>query len=84
MAKIGEEFFRDFVDRGRRELGGVLYPDSNVAQPMYPLRGQYGVSKQVDTPSIEERESDFDRMHPTEPPRDDHTRDERDRGLERE
>jgi len=83
-SKIGEEFFRDMVDRGRRELGGLLFNDSNVAQPMYPLRGQYGVSKEVESPSLEERESTFEQLHPTAISHDDHGRDDRDKGLERE
>ena len=48
--KIGEAFFHDMVDRGRRELGGVMFEGSNVAQPQYPLRGSYGPPKQLDGP----------------------------------
>ena len=79
--KIGEEFARDMVDRGRRELGGFMFPESNIAQPMYPLRGQYGVSKEAE-PSLEEHASTFEELHPTGISRDDHGRD--DRGIERE
>lgn len=49
MAKIGSEFAKDMLDRGRRELGGVLYADSNIAQPMYPLRGGYEPSKEAES-----------------------------------
>jgi hypothetical protein len=37
--KIGTEFARDMLDRGRRELGAAIVTDSNIAQPMYPLHG---------------------------------------------
>ncbi|HEX4054717.1 MAG TPA: hypothetical protein VHX86_10670 [Tepidisphaeraceae bacterium] len=53
--KIGEEFVKEMLDRGRRELGGVLYHDSNVAQPMYPLRGGYEVSKEAESPEVKDR-----------------------------
>jgi hypothetical protein len=56
--KIGEDFVKDMIDRGRRELGGVLYHDSNVAQPMYPLHGRYRAPKEIDSQEIGERESD--------------------------
>lgn len=52
--KIGEEFVKDMIGRGFRELGGTLYPDSNIAQPMYPLRGGY--AKQPEAPTVEARE----------------------------
>jgi hypothetical protein len=82
--KIGEEFVRDMIDRGRRELGGVLFPDSNITQPMYPLRGGYGVSKETDSPSLEEHESTLDdRLKQVEVSRDNHEHDDRDRGPDR-
>ena len=62
--KIGEEYARDMFDRGRRELGAIFYNDSNIAQPMYPLRGQYGVSKEAEPPGRDGHESEFDRSHP--------------------
>jgi hypothetical protein len=34
--KWGEDFVSDQLHRGVRELGGFLYPESNIAQPMYP------------------------------------------------
>jgi hypothetical protein len=82
--KFGDAFVNDMVDRGRRELGGVMYPDSNIAQPMYPLRGNYGLTKEADSRGLEERESSFDGLHPTETARDDHGRDDQDHGMERE
>jgi hypothetical protein len=84
--KIGEEFFREMIDRGRRELGG-LWPDSNIAQPMYPLRGYYGPSKEADSIGTDKLEPSFEELHPVGPGRDDHGRDGRDnpdRGIERE
>jgi hypothetical protein len=82
--KIGEDFVNDMIDRGRREWGALLYNDSNIAQPMYPLRGHYGMSKEAEPPGREEVETDFDRLHPVGISHDDHERDERDRGMERE
>ena len=82
--KIGEEYFRDMVDRGRRELGGLLYSDSNIAQPMYPLRGQYGLAKEADSPRPEKDDPSFDGLHPIGASRDDRERDDRDRGMDRE
>lgn len=83
MPKFGEDFFNDMVDRGRRELGGLLYPDSNIAQPMYPLRGNYGLLKQSDR-AVETEKTDYEDLHPTGSGRDDSERDDRDRGIERE
>jgi hypothetical protein len=79
--KIGEEYFRDMVDRGRRELGGVLFQDSTIAQPMYPLRGYYG-AKETPSPELPDRESSFEELHPVDPSHD--VRDDRERGMERE
>jgi hypothetical protein len=81
--KFGEEFFREMVDRGRREVGG-LWPEGNIPQPMYPLRGYYGPSKQPDPIAQDKPEPCFEELHPVGPGRDDHGRDDRDRGLERE
>ena len=52
--KIGERFVSEMIDRGRRELGGALFPESNIAQPMYPLHGGYG--KETAVPTVEARE----------------------------
>lgn len=82
MAKFGEQFFSEMVDRGRRELGGVLFNDSNVAQPMYPLRGGYAVTRETgavgESPTLAERlqEPAVEQIEPD--------RDERDRELDRE
>jgi len=83
MAKIGERFVDDMIDRGRRELGAVMYSDSNVAQPMYPLRGGYAVAQEA-RDTEKEVSSLADRLQepavePGEP-----DRDERDRGMELE
>ena len=78
--KIGSEFFKDMVDRGRRELGGVLYGDSNIAQPMYPLRGGYEASKEIETP--DHGSIVGDRLKQVEATREEPGRD--DRGIERE
>jgi hypothetical protein len=81
--KIGEEFFRDMVDRGRRELGG-LWPEGNIGQPMYPLRGYYGPSKEAESIGLDKHEPSFEELHPVRPGRDDHGRDDLSRGMERE
>jgi hypothetical protein len=80
--KIGSEFTRDMIDRGRRELGGVLFPESNVAQPMYPLRGGYGVSQEKEA----EREESVlgEHLDRANQSRDDPGRDDRDQGIDRE
>lgn len=54
MAKIGSEFVKDMIDRGRRELGGVMFQESTVAQPMYPLHGRS--MKEPEVPTVEARE----------------------------
>jgi hypothetical protein len=79
--KIGTDFVNDMVDRGRRELSGVLYGDSNIAQPMYPLRGSYEASKEVG--GLEDHGSIVgDRLKQIESGRGDQGRD--DRGIDRE
>jgi hypothetical protein len=83
MAKIGEQFVQDMVDRGRRELGGVLFQDSNVAQPMYPLRGGYEVSKENEHTDIEEGSILADRLKQADMSRDDQ-RDDRNHDRDRE
>ena len=84
MAKLGERFVEDMVDRGRRELGGFFYPDSNIAQPGYPLRGSYGPSKEAESIDRSAHEPTFEELHPVGPDRDDPGRDDRDRGFDRE
>ena len=76
--KIGSEFVKDMVDRGRRELGGVLYGDSTVAQPMYPLRGGYEPSKDAHGSIV------GDRLKEAEAGRDDPGRDDPEKGIDRE
>jgi hypothetical protein len=74
--KIGEEFAKDMADRGWRELGGAMYPDSNIAQPMYPRHGRHEVSKEAESPGLEEYGSTLDaRLNPPEASRDDHGQD---------
>jgi hypothetical protein len=81
--KIGEEFFRDMVDRGRHEWGSVFYQDSNIAQPMYPLRGNYGPPKEAPSIGLEKPELSFEELHPVGPGRDDGP-DDPNREIERE
>jgi hypothetical protein len=81
MAKFGERFVDDMIDRGRRELGGVMFPDSNIAQPMYPLRGGYEVSKggmEKTEPTLAER------LEEVPPDLSGPEHDDRDRGFDRE
>lgn len=80
--KFGEDFFREMVEKGPRELGGLLYHDSNIAVPMYPLRGNYGPPKEADAIAPDKPEPGFEELHPVGPARDDHGRD--DPGIERE
>jgi hypothetical protein len=82
--KFGSEFARDMLDRGRRELGGALYADSNVAQPMYPLRGGYEPSK--DTAAMENDRGSIlgERLQQAEASRDDHGSGDKDKGLDKE
>ena len=79
--KFGEAFFNDMVDRGRRELGGLMYEGSNIAAPMYPLRGSYGPTKQLDGPEPAEKEAALEDIQPNEIPRDDPGKDF---GMERD
>ena len=41
--KLGAGRAWEMWDRGWRELGGFLYPESNILQPMYPQRGGYSL-----------------------------------------
>ena len=82
MAKLGERFAEDMFDRGRREIGGFFFPDSNIAQPNYPLRGNYGPSKEAEAIDRTADEPTFEELHPVGPPREDPGRDER--GMDRE
>jgi hypothetical protein len=81
--KIGEEFFRNSVDLGRRELGGFLFQESNIAQTMYPLRGNYGSPKEPPSIGVEKPELSFEELHPVGPGRDDGP-DDPNREIERE
>jgi len=81
MAKLGERFVDDMIDRGRRELGGAMFSDSPIAQPMYPLRGGYEVSKggmDKTEPTLAER------LEEAQPAIGGPEQDDRDRGFERE
>jgi hypothetical protein len=80
--KIGEGRLEKQIDLGFREVGGFFFPDSNIAQPMYPTRGNYGPPKEADSVEPEKPEPSFDELHPVDPGRDDHRRD--DPGIERE
>jgi hypothetical protein len=80
MAKLGEGRLGEMIDRGGRELGGFLYPDSNIAQPMYPRHRAYEASKEAN----EQGMSLGDRLKQTEISHDDHGMDEPDQGIDRE
>jgi hypothetical protein len=86
MAKFGDRFVDDMIDRGRRELGGFFFPDSNIAQPSYPLRGGYSIGKEVGAPKADEREASTlgEHLERANQSRDDPGRDEPDRGIDRE
>jgi hypothetical protein len=80
--KIGSEIARDFLDRGRRELGGFFFPDSNIAQPMYPSRGGYTIGKgQEPTHEPSVLDEHLERVGAA---RDDHGPDDPNRGIDRE
>jgi hypothetical protein len=79
--KFGQEFAREWLGKGPREIGGFFFPDSNIAQPMYPLRGSYGLWKESEA-GKEKQERTFEELHPVGP--DEPGRDEQDRGIERE
>jgi hypothetical protein len=83
MAKIGEQFVDDMIDRGRREIGGFFFPESNIAQQMYPLRGGFhyhkdGLGHSRHGPSLAER------LQEAEVGREDLGHDEPDVGIDRE
>jgi hypothetical protein len=79
--KFGQEWAREWFAKGPRELGGVFFTDSNIAVPMYPLRGSYGIWKESEA-SKETQEKTFEELHPVGP--DEPGRDDPDRGIERE
>jgi len=81
--KFGEAFFHDMIDRGRRELGGLMFEGSPAAQPMYPLRGTYGPPKELDGPESSTLEPSHKELS-AELSREDTGRDDRDLGMERE
>ncbi len=84
MAKIGEGHLGKMFDLGGREIGGLFYHDSNIAQPSYPRRGGYEVSKETESPTIEEGSILDDRLKQVEMSRDDDGRDDRSQDLDRE
>ena len=85
MAKIGDRFVADMIDRGHREIGGFFYPDSNIAQPMYPLRGGYEVTKEANSRGVDEHETSLsDRLKQSGIGADDPGRDEPDQGIDRD
>jgi hypothetical protein len=74
--KLGERFAADMGQRGFRELGGFLYPDSNIAQPTYPIHGAAARdAPAANGPSLADR---LQEPAPPEPP----ARDEPQRGIE--
>ena len=60
MGKIGSQHAWEMLGRGRRELVGGLYHDSNIAQPIYPARGAYEPAKEAESQSLEEQGSILD------------------------
>ena len=84
MAKLGEGRLGQAIDLGWREVGGLFYHDSNIAQPAYPRRGGYEVSKEIESPTIEEGSILDDRLKQVEMSRDDEGRDDRSQDLDRE
>jgi hypothetical protein len=80
--KIGSEFAREQLDRGRREIGGFFFPDSNIAQPNYPLRGPI-IGREIEAPTVDEREISILNEHqqPGNQRRDEKDRDD---GMDRE
>jgi hypothetical protein len=82
--KYGEAFFQEKIDRGFRELGGFFYDGSNIAQPMYQLRGTYGPAKEPDGPEPTGIEPGAEEPHPIDASRGDPGKDDKDIGIERE
>ena len=82
--KIGHQWALEKLDRGWRELGGAMYPDSNIAQPTYALRGNYGLSRSPEPVEQDKSPPTYEELHPPVEPRDDSSRDDRDHGLERD
>jgi hypothetical protein len=82
--KIGDNFVTDMIDRGRREVASFFYPDSNIAQPMYPFRGSTFISKEVESPGIEDQSNSVleERLARGGPDRDDPGRDDPDMDRE--
>ena len=80
--KIGEAFVHEKIDRGFREVGGFFYEGSNIAQPMYQLRGTYGPAKELEGPEPSEKERGLAEPQPVEASRDDPGKE--DPGMERE
>jgi hypothetical protein len=79
--KMGEDIAKDFLDRGRRELGGAIMTESNVAQPMYPSRGGYEPPKEAEAPAKQESVIDS-RMREAEASKEDPGRDDPDMDRE--
>jgi hypothetical protein len=82
--KLGEGRLERQIDLGFREAGGFFYHDSNIAQPMYPLRGNYAPPKEIDSIGPDKPEPSFEELHPVGPGLDDRGRADRDRGMELE
>ena len=62
--KFGEDHFREMVEKGPRELAGIFFHDSNIAVPMYPLRGTYAPPKEADSIEPDKPEQSFEELHP--------------------
>ena len=82
--KLGSGHAREMFDRGFREVGGTLYGESNVAQPMYPNRGGYEPPKENESPAMEAEQGSVleERLAQAKENRDDRGRD--DKGMDRD
>jgi hypothetical protein len=84
--KLGSRFVEEMIGRGQREIGGFLFPESNIAQPTYPLRGGYAMPKEVESPTLEEQSGSVLDKHLERIAleRDNGDRGKDDRGIDRE
>jgi hypothetical protein len=82
--KIGEGRLGKQIDLGWDEIGGLFFQVSNIVQPAHSFRGNYGTPKEADAVEPDKPEPSFEELHPVGPGRDDHDRDDRDHGIERE
>lgn len=84
MAKIGEGVAAAYGRQGLAELRGVFYPDSQV--PQHTDYGMWGVATPGEAAAARQGKDSTleDRLKQAEASREDHGRDDRDKGMERE